>query len=36
MFNDDIYTTMMENNETWFTYQDGSAMIITNVPPMDC
>ena len=35
MLTDDIYETMMDNNEWWFSYADGCAMLITNVPTME-
>lgn len=33
---DDIYETILEHNEWWFSYADGCAMLITDVPVMEC
>jgi hypothetical protein len=36
MFNLDILETMMENDETWFVYENGNAMVISDCSLMDC
>lgn len=36
MFKDDIYETMIENDEMWFIQIDGNAILILDLPLYDC
>lgn len=36
LFKDDIYDTMMDNDEMWFVSDNGSAMLISDASLMDC
>lgn len=35
MFKEDIYETMLDNDELWFVYITGAAMIISDASLMD-
>lgn len=32
----DIYDTMLDNDEMWFVYVSGAAMLINDASLMDC
>jgi hypothetical protein len=36
MLTEDIYTTMLDNDETWFVLPNGSAAIIYDCALQDC
>ena len=35
-FHENIYESIMENDETWFIYEEGSALIVYDAQMMDC
>lgn len=35
MFKNDVYDTMLDNDEMWIVYEDGSAMVIYDLPLYD-
>lgn len=34
--NADVFKTMFDNDEMWYVWEDGNAIIIYDLPVLDC